>query len=79
MVVALNENWKVPVGYFLIKSLRAQERADIINRSLTRLQDTGAKCHSITFDGASVNTGVPELADQIETVWNLMVMKVKNV
>jgi hypothetical protein len=55
MVVALNENWKVPVGYFLIKSLRAQERADIINRSLTRLQDTGAKCHSITFDGASVN------------------------
>jgi hypothetical protein len=27
----------------------------------------------------SINTGVPELADQIETVYSLMVMKVKNV
>jgi hypothetical protein len=29
--------------------------------------------------GCNIYTGVPELADQIETVYSLMVMKVKNV
>jgi hypothetical protein len=38
-------------------------------------------CTSIQYteNGITVIQGVPELADQIETVYSLMVMKVKNV
>jgi hypothetical protein len=53
--VALNGNWKIPVGYFLIKALNAKERANLLSNCLILLNDTGAKIHSITFDGAAVN------------------------
>jgi hypothetical protein len=39
--------------------------------------DTGDK--STCLMNNRIYTGVPELADQIETVYSLMVMKVKNV
>lgn len=55
MAVALNSNWKIPLGYFLIKSLGAQERANLTTTCLELLYETGAVCHSITFDGASTN------------------------
>jgi hypothetical protein len=53
--VALNGNWNIPVGYFLIKALNANERANLLSYCLILLNDTGAKIHSITFDGAAVN------------------------
>jgi hypothetical protein len=55
LAVALNGNWKIPVGYFLIKALNAKERANLLSNCLILLNDTGAKIHSITFDGAAVN------------------------
>jgi hypothetical protein len=36
-------------------------------------------CRRVEVGYEKVYTGVPELADQIETVYSLMVMKVKNV
>lgn len=56
MLVALNANWKVPVGYFLIHSLSGKERANILENCLHLLAGTGIHVNSITFDGASVNT-----------------------
>jgi hypothetical protein len=61
MAVALNESWKVPVGYFLIKSLTADERSNILKQCLILLEETGVKCHSITFDGAPVNVAMCKL------------------
>lgn len=55
MAVALNSNWKVPIGYFLINSLNSIERANLLSKCLTMLHNTGAICNSITFDGAAVN------------------------
>lgn len=55
MAVALNSSWKIPIGYFLIKSLGADERANLTKTCLQLLYETGAECHSITFDGAPTN------------------------
>lgn len=55
LAVALNSHWKIPLGYFLINSLNAMERANLLNTCLSLLHDTGCHVHSITLDGAPVN------------------------
>lgn len=55
MAVALNSNWKVPLGYFLINSLNASERANFLKKCLKMLHETNVICNSITIDGAPVN------------------------
>ena len=39
IVVALNESWKVPIGYFLIRGLSGIERANSLIRALQLLHD----------------------------------------
>lgn len=53
MVVALNSNWKLPVGYFLVNGLSGEERANLVQQCLTRLHDVGVNCVSLTCDGPS--------------------------
>lgn len=53
MVVALNGNWKIPVGYFLINGMTGQERANLIQQCLIRLHNVGVHCVSLTCDGPS--------------------------
>jgi hypothetical protein len=49
------------------------------NPSLAHKHDSAGSLLLKTNQLNRVYTGVPELADQIETVYSLMVMKVKNV
>jgi hypothetical protein len=53
MAVAINQHWKIPIGYFLIKSLTASEKATVIKQALHLPNE--AKVYSITFDGLSSN------------------------
>lgn len=55
MDVAINQHWKIPIGYFLIKSLTASEKATVIKQALHLLNEVNAKVYSITFDGLSSN------------------------
>lgn len=55
MAVAINSSWKIPLGYFLIKSLSGSERANILLKALELLHETNAKVTSVTFDGAPSN------------------------
>lgn len=55
MAVSLNENWKIPIGYFLVRSLNAEERASILRLAFELLQKANCKVYSITFDGAASN------------------------
>lgn len=55
LAVALNSHWKIPLGYFLINSFNAMERANLINTCLSLLHDTGCHVHSFILDGAPVN------------------------
>lgn len=53
--VAINDHWKVPLGYFLIQSLSGKERGNLLEKCLELIHDSGIIVRSITFDGASVN------------------------
>lgn len=58
MVVSLNESWKLPVGYFLIDGLAAQERKTLVQQCVTKLHSCGLSVESLTFDGASSNVAM---------------------
>lgn len=51
MVVSHYGGWKLPIGYFLIKSLTGSEKANIINEALVRLHDINVEVTSVTCDG----------------------------
>ena len=55
MAVGINTQFKVPLGYFMIKSLVAEERANIVEKCLKLLHESGATVTSLTFDGAPSN------------------------
>lgn len=55
MATSINSHWKVPLGYFMINGLGAEERAKLLITCLKFLSDVKVKCHSVTFDGAAVN------------------------
>ncbi|GBO14552.1 DNA transposase THAP9, partial [Araneus ventricosus] len=52
---SVNGSWKIPIGYFLIDGLDANERANLIRKSLEVIHETGIDVISLTFDGTSVN------------------------
>ncbi len=55
MVTAVNAQWNVPVGYFLVHGLTGTERANLVNLSLQKLHDIGAEVISFTCDGPSTH------------------------
>lgn len=55
MVVAMNDFWKVPVGYFFIESLTGAEKANLVRECLKFLSAADVKITSVTFDGAPAN------------------------
>lgn len=61
MVVAYNAHWKIPVGYYLINGLPAEEKANIIKTCLSQLHSTGILIKSLTFDGASSNIAMAKV------------------
>ncbi|KAE9543700.1 hypothetical protein AGLY_002096 [Aphis glycines] len=55
LAVGINGHWKIPVGYLLVHSFSGTERANLLTKCLELIEETGAKCFSITFDGAPYN------------------------
>lgn len=61
MVVSINENWKLPIGYFLVSKLNSSQKAELVQHALSLLYDTGIKIIILKFDGCSSNTTVARL------------------
>lgn len=55
MAIGLNGHWKMPIGYFLVAELNGSERSNWLEQCLNLMSETGAKVHSLTFDGAYSN------------------------
>ena len=55
MLVSINDNWKIPVGYYLINGLGSSERAELLKTMLTELHTVNANVISVTVDGAASN------------------------
>jgi len=55
LIVALNSNWKLPVGYFLINGITAEDKSNLIITCLRNLHETGVIIKTFTFDRAASN------------------------
>jgi len=55
LVVGMNTSWKVPIAYYLINGISAEEKANIILNCLRELDTTGIIIKTLTFDGAANN------------------------
>lgn len=58
VVVAINDNWKMPIGYFLVDKLNSSQKEELTQHSLSLLHEYKAKVVSVTFDGLSSNLGM---------------------
>ncbi|KAG6442831.1 hypothetical protein O3G_MSEX002540 [Manduca sexta] len=55
IITAINDTWKIPVGYFFINSITAQQKAILVLQCVSLLAETGANIVTLTFDGAATN------------------------
>lgn len=55
MVTGINQRWKIPVAYFFINALTAEEKANITKKVLEFIATSGVKVIAMTFDGLSAN------------------------
>uniref|UniRef100_A0A1B0D745 THAP-type domain-containing protein n=1 Tax=Phlebotomus papatasi TaxID=29031 RepID=A0A1B0D745_PHLPP len=55
MLVSIDMQWKIPIGYFPISKMAAPEKSQLIYEAITLSEKTGVKVLGITFDGAPVN------------------------
>lgn len=58
MVSSVEEDWKIPVAYYLICGLKTGDKKQIVENVLIALEDVGAKVVGFTFDGTSTNFSV---------------------
>lgn len=61
MLVSINENWKLPVGYFLIAGINAERKANLINICLEKCHEAGVTVTNLTFDGCATNLKAAEI------------------
>lgn len=55
LVCGVEENFKIPIAYFLINSLDTQQKAFIINQLFTMLSEIKVEITSLTLDGLKTN------------------------
>lgn len=62
MVVSVNENWKLPIGYFLVNSLNSSQKAELVRHALNVLLNIkNLNVVSLTFNGCSTNVIMSQL------------------
>lgn len=62
MVVAVNDNWKLPIGYFLVNSLNSSQKAELVKHALNLLFGIeNLNVINLTFDGCSTNVTMSQL------------------
>lgn len=55
MVTGVQESWKVPIAYFLIAGMNAEDQRNTIEIVLRSLHDAGVTIIALTFDGTATN------------------------
>ena len=53
MLTAVNDSWKIPIGYFLIHGLSGKEKANLVRLALEKTFEAGVIVISVTCDGPS--------------------------
>uniref|UniRef100_A0A1B0DJ98 THAP-type domain-containing protein n=1 Tax=Phlebotomus papatasi TaxID=29031 RepID=A0A1B0DJ98_PHLPP len=69
MLVSVDMNWKLPIGYFPINKLAAPEKSKLITEAISLSEKAGVKVLGLTFDGAPVNfSSMKKLGCDLATV-----------
>lgn len=55
LLVSHTERWKLPVAFFLIRSMTGEQRASIVQQCLYKCQENGVDVISLTMDGCAAN------------------------
>lgn len=58
LITGVNENFKIPVAYFLIAGLKSAEKAALTREVILLTSKTGVKIVGLTFDGIASNSGM---------------------
>lgn len=58
MVTSVDENWKIPVAYYVINGLNVEKKKGLVESVLRALQDINVTVIGLTFDGTSTNIWV---------------------
>lgn len=61
MVTALNDSWKIPVGYFLIESVTAEQKSQLVTDCIKLLYSCNVNVISITCDGCPSNFAMAKI------------------
>lgn len=69
MVVAVDDNWKLPIGYFLIDGIDSDTSSGLVNTSLMKLHEIGVEVLSVTLDDTSEHLSmVQKLGAKFDTI-----------
>ncbi|KAJ8714306.1 hypothetical protein PYW08_007926 [Mythimna loreyi] len=60
LVVGINKIFRVPIGYFLVKSTTAAQKARLVSEALSLVHETGVEIKSLTCDGVKANLAMAE-------------------
>lgn len=55
MAVGVNTQFQQPMAFYFIRTLVAEERAELVNEIVTEITKRGIKISNITFDGNTSN------------------------
>ena len=69
--VSVNEHFKIPLGYFLIKGMSGEERAALVTEFWTRLHETGVMTIAHVCDGPSCHMTMLRILGATVTVPDL--------
>lgn len=58
LLVALNASWKIPIGYFLINGINAEQKVALLTQAIHLVEDAGVHIKAITFDGCPANNNM---------------------
>lgn len=72
LVICINGHYKIPVAYYLIHTLTAIERANLLNQCLLALHENNIHIIAVTVDGAPSNIAMLNNMGADLTVKNLI-------
>lgn len=62
MLTCINGSWKIPLGYFLINGISAEQKASLVKICVETLnQDCGVDILTLTFDGCAANISMAKI------------------
>ncbi|XP_045781588.1 uncharacterized protein LOC123878461 [Maniola jurtina] len=61
LLVAINDSWKLPVAYFFVNGVTAEQKANLVKMCLANCQEAGIEVASVTFDGCPSNIAMSKL------------------